>query len=177
MNEPTNNPENRWSWSYKAGFERILRALTPACHVYYGERLVSLAVFGSVARGLMRPDSDIDILLVADPLPRGRMRRIEEFGRVEDALGERLRDAAQAGIQTTLSPVIKTPAEVEYGSFLFLDMTDQARILYDQDGFLRSYLDGLSERLKAMGAKRVYSKGAYYWVLKPGLKPGEDIVL
>lgn len=165
------------SGSIKTQFEDLVQALLVACQAHYRERLVSLALFGSVARGTMRPDSDMDILLIADPLPRGRIPRIQEFAAVEDALAGELAARAKAGIHTMLSPVLKTPEETRYGSFLFLDMTDQARILYDREGFLRSYLDDLAQRLKVMGAHRVYSHGGYYWVLKPDLKPGEKIVL
>ena len=45
-------------------FQTILDALLRACADFYRERLVSAAVFGSIARGTMRPDSDIDLLLV-----------------------------------------------------------------------------------------------------------------
>jgi len=161
----------------KARFEELVQALLAACHTYYRERLVSLAVFGSVARGTMRPDSDIDILLVAKPLPRGRIPRVQEFAKVEDALAAQFQAAKRAGIHTALSPVLKTPEETLHGSLLFLDMTDEARILYDRDSFLRDYLQGLSARLKALGAHRVYREGGYYWILKPDLKPGENIVL
>ncbi len=38
-------------------FDEIREAVREACLEHYGERLVSLAVFGSVARGTARPDS------------------------------------------------------------------------------------------------------------------------
>jgi predicted nucleotidyltransferase len=50
-------------------FEELARALATACHEVYGPRLVSLAIFGSVARGTARPDSDLDFLIVAEGLP------------------------------------------------------------------------------------------------------------
>lgn len=163
--------------STKEHFQALVDALVPACQTHYGGRLVSLAIFGSVARGTMRPDSDIDVLVVAESLPRGRIPRVKDFAFVEEALSAELSARAQAGIHTSLSPVMKTREEVRYGSPLFLDMTDQARILYDRDNFLRDYLADLAQRLKAMGARRVYSHGGYYWVLKPDLKPGEKIVI
>ncbi len=38
-------------------------------------RLINMAVFGSVGRGASLPDSDIDLLIVADPLQAGRVAR------------------------------------------------------------------------------------------------------
>ncbi|MDP2755764.1 MAG: nucleotidyltransferase domain-containing protein, partial [Nitrospirota bacterium] len=46
---------------------------------HYGHRLVSIVVFGSVARETYRADSDIDILLIANRLPKGRTKRVAEF--------------------------------------------------------------------------------------------------
>jgi predicted nucleotidyltransferase len=143
----------------------------------YGERLVSVAVFGSVAKGTMRPDSDIDLLFVVDDLPKGRMPRMREFEAVETRLQPLLDKAAQHGVHTTLSPVLKTPRELAYGSLLFLDMTRTVAILYDRGSMLRDYLDQLSSRLKALGARRIEKGGGYYWLLKPDLKPGEDFTL
>lgn len=161
----------------KEHFNNILAALLNACRQHYGARLVSVAVFGSVARGTMRPDSDIDLLLVVDGLPAGRMNRVREFMPVEEAVSGVLAAAEKDNIHTSLSIVFKTPEELQRGSLLFLDMTDQAVILYDKENILRNYLDDLTRRLKAMGARRIYRRGGYYWLLKPDLKPGEKIQL
>ena len=47
-----------------------------------------------------------------------------------------VREARRAGLAAWLSPVLKTPAEIERGSPLLLDMVDDARILYDRERFL-----------------------------------------
>ncbi|MCZ7562501.1 MAG: nucleotidyltransferase domain-containing protein [Burkholderiales bacterium] len=162
----------------KARFAGLLDDVLAACLAVYGARLASLAVFGSVARATMRPDSDIDLLLVAETLPAGRMARMDEFAAVEARVAPALRAAAAAaGIQTILSPVFKTPEELRRGGFLFLDLVEEARILYDRDGLLRGYLDELGRRLAAMGAKRVRKGGGYYWVVKPDYRPGDTIEL
>ena len=67
-------------------FEGLLVALPEKCAEFYGPRLISLVVYGSVGRRLMTPESDIDFLLVVDPLPHGRFRRVKEFESVERAL-------------------------------------------------------------------------------------------
>lgn len=122
-------------------FQRITAGLVPACGAVYRERLKSLALFGSVARGTMRPDSDIDLLLVATGLRAGRRARLEEFEKVEESLEPLPAEARRAGVHTDLSAVFKTPEELHQGSLLFLDMTDQAVILHDPEGLLRSYLE------------------------------------
>lgn len=154
-------------------FEELLAKIEDAAHVLYGDRLFSIAVYGSVARGTMRPDSDIDLLIVARDLPRGRMQRVKEFERLEDYMGEDLHRVESSGIRTTLAPVIKTPEEVLAGSPLFLDMVEDARLLYDRGNFLAQHLAGLRRRLANLGAKRIWQGNAWYWDLKPDYKPGE----
>jgi predicted nucleotidyltransferase len=150
-----------------------LEAIVQAAREVYGERLVSLAVFGSVGRGTPRFDSDIDLLVVAAGLPRGRLARVREFSAVEARLAPALAQAATAGVDTVVNPVFKTPEEVAAGSLLFLDMVEDARLLYDRDGFLAGYLARLRKRLKELGAKRVRRGGAWYWLLKEDYRPGE----
>jgi predicted nucleotidyltransferase len=157
--------------------EQILNFLATEVTARYGERLVALAVFGSCARDTMRPDSDIDLLIVAKELPNGRMRRVSEFEPVEGKLLPSLRAMAGMGRYTTLSPIFKTPEEVAQGSPLFLDMTESVRILFEKENFLSSYLAGLKKRLLAQGARRVPFKGGYYWELKPDYREGDVIHL
>jgi predicted nucleotidyltransferase len=163
--------------SMKQIFEGLLVALKEACMKVYGDRLVSVCIFGSVAADAMRPDSDIDILLVCEPLPQGRMARVREFETIDRLCERSLEQALQQGVRTVFSPHIKTPSEVLQGSPVFLDMTDTVRILFDRQGFLDGYLRTLKERLLRLGARKVRFGGGYYWILKPNIKPGEEISL
>lgn len=155
-------------------FDSLLDALRQKCADFYGPRLVSLAAYGSVGRGVMNPDSDIDLLLVVDPLPDGRIKRVDEFAAVEKAMQEDMAKAQVAGIHTELSPVFKTPREVRIGSPLFLDMVDDARILFDRDGFFQKELASLRARLARLGARRIWKGNAWIWDLKPDYKWGDE---
>lgn len=155
------------------GLEELLAAVLAACRQHYGERLVSLAVFGSVGRGVARPDSDVDLLIIARDLPRGRVARAADFRAVEQAVAPRLAALRSEGIRPELSPVFKTPAELSQGSPLLLDMVQDARLLQDREDCLRNALAALQARLERLGARRVWRGSAWYWDLRPDYRPGE----
>jgi predicted nucleotidyltransferase len=159
--------------SIRAAYEALLPAILEACRAHYGPRLVALAVFGSVGRGTPKPDSDIDLLVVAEPLPDGRMARAEEFRRVDAALGAALAHLGTQGLAPRLAPVFKTPAELRLGTPLLLDMTEDARVLSDEQGVLRGALERLKVRLNELGSRRIWLGDAWYWDLKPDYRPGD----
>jgi len=135
----------------------------------YGTALISAAVFGSRARGVAGPESDIDLLLVAEELPQGRIPRVRQFFPVEEALAVR----SPAFRTLLLSPIFKTPTEVRRGSPLFWDMTEDVILLYDREDFLQEQLAGVKRRLEALKARRVFRDNAWYWILKGDYRPGE----
>ena len=154
-------------------FSRLHAPLLAASREYYGERLISLVVFGSVGRGVPGPDSDVDCLLVVDPLPDGRIPRVTEFSAVENALAHHLDDLRTKSLFVEISPVFKTPGEMQRGSPLLLDMVDDALVLFDRDEFFAHEIADLRKRLEARAARRVWVGNAWYWDLKPDYQPGE----
>ena len=154
-------------------FDWLLTRLERALRDFYGGRLVSVVVYGSVGRGRPSAESDVDFLIVAEPLPNGRMPRMDEFQSVKKALAPQLDTLANQGIFTTLAPIFKTPAEVNLGSPLFLDMLDDGRILYDPSGFWKHFMIDFRQRLRRLGARRVVEGDRWYWDLKPDYRIGE----
>jgi predicted nucleotidyltransferase len=147
--------------STNAIFGELLASLTAACRAHYGTRLVSLAVFGSVARGTPRPDSDIDILLVVRNLPNTRLDRVDDYVAVERMMAPAFAAAAARGVHTRLSPVFESPEETLAGSPLFLDMTEDARLLFDDNDFLKGALASFAARLAKRGARRIWKGDAW----------------
>lgn len=162
----------------KKKFRELERSLLSELKSYYGQRLISVVVFGSVARETQTFDSDLDVLIIAEKLPIGRMNRIREFESVEEKLEPLLKAFQEKyGINTYISAIIKSSEEVEKGSPLFLDMVEDAKILFDKDKFFEKRLKRLRTRLKELGAKRIWRGNAWYWDLKPDYKPGDIIEL
>jgi predicted nucleotidyltransferase len=153
-------------------------AIREAAAATYGPRLVALAIFGSWARGTATSTSDLDLLVIADPLPPSRMKRVREFGPVSDATrAVRSRVWSDEGPELELSPVFKTPRELAAGSPLYLDMTLWCVILVDRGGLLETFLEGLRGRMQALGSRRVPFKGGAFWDYKPDFRAGEVVEL
>ncbi len=100
--------------------DTFYETLLTSCRAVYGGNLVSLAVFGSWAQATATPQSDIDLLVVANELPDGRGRRCRQIDPVDEAT-----HAARAALWGSkvpvpvLAPVFKTPSEFQAGSPLF----------------------------------------------------------
>jgi len=139
----------------------------------YGDRLVAAALFGSVARRTARPDSDLDVFVVVEGLPRGHRARLSTFDPVEQRLATALDALAQRGAAVELSPILRTPEDLRVASPLMLDLTEDAVVLLDRNGVLDAALDDLRRRLRRLGSRRVWVGTRWYWDLKPDYRHGD----
>ena len=158
---------------YSSLIEGLLRALKQR----FGERLVSLVVYGSVARGEASSDSDVDLLIVVEDLPKGRLRRQGLFMEVEEEVEPLIEGLRARGLNVELSPILKTPEEAAKIAPLYLDLVEDAVVVYDKDGFFTKVLDRLRRRLAELGAHRARLGRKWLWVLKKEYSPGELIVI
>jgi predicted nucleotidyltransferase len=154
-----------------ASLSAALDAAADAWQRMLGERLISLVLFGSLARGDARETSDIDLLVVAAGFPRSLSARrrllLEEWARVRS-------ERRLANVEWNL--VAKTPEEASYHSPLYLDMVEDAVLLFDRDHFFAAVLDAMRARMRALGSRRVHlPDGTWYWDLKPDFRFGEVV--
>jgi predicted nucleotidyltransferase len=157
----------------KEPYLSLLRKLTSILLENLGENLISVVVYGSVARGEAREDSDIDLLIIARDLPKGRLKRQDLFIEFEKSLDIEEIEAKGYGID--FSPILLTPEEASRMRPLYLDMVEDAVILFDRDGFFSGVLEKLRKRLEELGAERVRLGKKWYWRLKRDYKFGEVI--
>ncbi len=151
----------------------VAEAYVQALRDTLGDALVSAVLFGSVARGEAGPTSDIDLLLVVEGLPGSRLARYHLVEPADEAVEPMLEGLRREGIFTDVRPVLKTPEEAARPRLLYLDMVEDAVLLYDRGGFFRSVLDRMRESLRRLGARRLRLGHVRYWDLKPDYRPGE----
>ncbi|MER3461139.1 MAG: hypothetical protein C4303_08685 [candidate division GAL15 bacterium] len=137
------------------------------------DRLVSAVLFGSVARGEAGPISDVDLLVVAEGLPEARLQRHQVLAGPDEAVEPLLRALRREGILADVRPILKTPEEASRPRMLYLDLVEDAVLLYDRDGFFAGILERMRGSLQRLGARRIRRGGLRYWDLKPDYKPGE----
>jgi hypothetical protein len=118
------------------------------------DNLVAVVLFGSVARGEARANSDIDLLIVCHQLPHGVFSRQTILEPVRQQLQSELDHLWQQGCMTDFTEHLKTKEEAARPQFLYLDMTEEAIILFDQDAFFASVLDKLRIHLRQIGAQQ-----------------------
>ena len=139
-----------------------------------GERLVSVILFGSYARGQSGPDSDVDLLIVVEGLPASSLERqsflIPLLMEIENPYRESLKPT---GWFPYVSTVLKTPEEADCVSRIYFDMVEEAKILFDREDFFRTVLRKVQARLKDLGAIKIQVGRMWYWDLKPDYRPGE----
>jgi len=156
-------------------YKTLIEGLIEALKRKYGDKFISLVVFGSVARGEARRDSDVDLLLVIDSVPKRRLERQREFMEVEKELEGYLNELFDQDYFIDFSPIIKTPEEAMRLSPLYLDMVEDAIIAYDKEDFFAKILEKVRKRLEELGSKRVRMGRKWYWILKPDYRFGEVI--
>jgi len=153
-----------------------LERLRDALRSRFGERLVSLVLYGSRARGTQRDDSDIDVLIVVDGLPPDRAGRHALLRPLKQAV-DRQHMRARGRPAPHLAYIVKTREEAKHRAPLYLDMTEDAVLVWDRDGFFAGVLDGLRRRMAELGSRRVWLRDGWYWILKPDMQWGERVEL
>ena len=139
--------------------------------------LVSIAVFGSVARGEARPNSDLDVLVVADGMPEGYSERVTIAVSILDPLKNlKIWLWKNMGIYCNVDLLMLTVDEARQFQPVYLDMVYNSIIICDRNNFLRDVLGKLSNRLEELRAERVELPGGkWFWRLKPKVERGEVV--
>ena len=157
-------------------YKTLLNQFTELLQREYGTELISVVLYGSVARGYARRDSDIDIIIVLENAPAEYYKRTERVWKVliNVEQTDEWVTLNRQGYQPYIKPIIFSKAEAEESRYLFLDIVEDGIILYDNEGYFAGRLERLRQRLMELGSKRVFLEdGSWYWLLKPDLRRGE----
>ncbi|MGC8547841.1 MAG: nucleotidyltransferase domain-containing protein [Candidatus Micrarchaeia archaeon] len=123
--------------------------------------VVGAVLFGSVAKGTFRKDSDIDIMVVvkgpSQPYYDKVHNMIMQLGSIKESM-------AMEGLFLYISPLIVSEEELKDFDPIFFDIADFGIILFDTDGSIKKFI----EHIKALPHRREYTP--YGEVLKWKIK-------
>ncbi|MCD6248165.1 MAG: nucleotidyltransferase domain-containing protein, partial [Hadesarchaea archaeon] len=147
-------------------YRRLLRRYFDLLHERLGERLESIVLFGSVARGDWDKTSDIDLLVVAEGF-EDPMRALDELIEVELELKctPEYRAALGDGFYPNFQFYPLSPKELSTPSRILLDPVCEGIVMYDRGAF-KQVAEKLRKRLIETSSYRVrFADGRWYWVL------------
>ncbi len=156
-------------------FSKIVEDIKNEAVKLFEENLKALILFGSVARNTAHKNSDIDLLFVFEKLPTKRYERTKLIVKLEEKIDSQLSNMRKEGQATCISPVIKSIEEASYLCPLYLDLLEDAIILFDKDKNFEKTLSRLRIALDKTKGRRIWKGKRWYWELKPNVKFGELI--
>ena len=156
--------------------QRYIHLLVDVCMQLRRSSLGLLGVwlFGSVARGDARPNSDLDLLVAASGL-KGSRSRMADVAMSPVNVGSEKTFFFRNGFVTDVSLYPMT--EEELGRFypIMLDVLDQGVIIYERGEILSRAARSMKDWLSSMRVRRVTLKSGWMWLLPPDLKVGEPV--
>lgn len=118
----------------------------------FGEALLGVLLFGSVARGEQSDDSDVDLLIVLHddtPITRDLYRRWDETEPADDAVNPHL---------------VHLPSSAGVPGLLWLEVAMDGVVLYDPSRLLARALSTLRRRLASGEISCRTAHGQRYWI-------------
>jgi len=97
----------------------------------FGAKVISIVLFGSVARGTSKKTSDVDILIVMRDLPE---RTIERHSLLVDMEVEFIKK-----YHISISPVCLSPEDFKNINPLFYGILVGYKVIYDPDNFWNNF--------------------------------------
>lgn len=142
--------------------QRDLEGVVQSLLRNYGRKIAAVSLFGSAARGEEDERSDLDFLVIVRGLPWSLERRHLLYQPIYDALNkgtEKFRDVTVIDVDE--SDIFNERLEV---SPLLMNIASDAKIIYDPEGRLQSFVDDVKRLIEAAGLERYKTgEGKYGW--------------
>ncbi len=169
-------PVNATSRTYRGLAEQFAAILRREL----GQRLTSIVLYGSVARGTARPDSDVDLFVIAGETEKEKEAIWDQVWDLDFAFW----DSPQAvglraqGYRASLETYVVSQPRALRGLPIYLDMTLEAIVLHDPNGVFTRRMEQVKQRMAELKSYREWVEtDLYIWHLKADLQRGEIFAL
>lgn len=136
-----------------------------------GGKLESIVLFGSLARGVTKPYSDIDLLVIAKEIPKRYSDRVKIINKIKSSksIDELIVNLwRRKGVYADFDILLLDEEEASRTHPFYIDMTEDRIMIFDRNGLISKKLKEVRKRLKSIGAVKVEeADGSWYWILTP----------
>lgn len=139
-----------------------------------GLDLVGFAQFGSTVRSYVPTETDIDLLIICESVPKERRERYAIFDRIEAGLEAELRPLQAKGYWLQFSTIVRTRSEALRFSQLYMDMTIDVNVVASKDRFVEDLLRRTKDWLERHEIRRHSFGLKWYWAATSGTKDAFD---
>ncbi|MGZ3775294.1 MAG: hypothetical protein ACXVCY_19395 [Pseudobdellovibrionaceae bacterium] len=124
--------------------------------------LVGVLQFGSTIKSPLKHETDLDILLIFEQLPKSRWDQFLITSELEKKLNEDLKKIV--GFHIEVSFILKQESQLDHLSSFYLDFIDTSKIWYDPKGLLNQLLIDIKSWIDFNGSYKVQKGNLWYWV-------------
>ena len=135
--------------------QSISHQITERVRNLSGIKIISLAIFGSVARRENGADSDIDLLVVAEGIAKKRIERIPDMIRIKRELD------LESPLDILLVSKDECQSNFRNHNPLYLDIAFDAEIVYDNTDFLENLMGETRKYVDSHGIRRGVSSWSF----------------
>ncbi|MCD6225524.1 nucleotidyltransferase domain-containing protein [bacterium] len=149
-------------------YQEFLQVFINKIDALFGEKILSLILFGSVCRNQAKGNSDLDVFVFYDDEKITR----EETNRILVSLILELRNTPEyqslvaKNIYPEIYPFLISKSRAKDTLWVFLDATDHGIVLKDVRNFGKKLLEETKEKIAKLGGRRVeLPNNRWCWVL------------
>ncbi|MEA3487835.1 MAG: nucleotidyltransferase domain-containing protein [Euryarchaeota archaeon] len=175
LNEDEKSGEAKMNF-FNAYQEKTVQKLIGLILDYYNDNLVSFVIYGSYARDEARLNSDIDLFIILTHKEDLKSTIERFYENIEKNIAAELTVLyTKYGIDMDLSPFILSTEEANYFHPIYLDMIDNAELIYDKNNFFKQILNSVSELKTKYGFRKEPVGNTFLWDIKNKNLLGERI--
>ena len=144
----------------------------------YKEKLISIILFGSVARGKWNNESDIDLLIIFSNKISKKTTKNNRLTKIisDYERNSKLRNSKGDRLFSTIQEITLVLKDFHTFRTIFYDIAMDGIILFDRNQTGFHFLKKIKKRIEEKGLRRVFIKeNDYYW--ERNVKFGEIIEL